>query len=194
MKKYNIVLASSSPRRKELLSEAGVKFIVSSPSLDERFHPELSAIQNAENVAMDKAMAVSRMYPDDPVLAADTVVVLGGKVIGKPSSVAHAEAMLQELSGKEHMVVTGVALAHHGRGVFWKSSATTQVRFRSITIDQIKEYVAGGEPMDKAGAYAIQGGAAGWVESFSGSYTNIIGLPMEMVRGAFESLGYDVFA
>ncbi|MDH5509188.1 MAG: Maf family protein [Nitrospinota bacterium] len=193
MKKYDLVLASSSPRRRTLLQEAGARFIVSAPELDEEFHPDLSPESNTENTAMDKARAVCGLYPDDPVLAADTIVALDGEVIGKPASGEEAERMLQSLSGREHSVVTGVALAHQGRGVYWKSSVVSKVRFRTLPRDWIREYVAGGEPMDKAGAYAIQGGAAAWIESYSGSYTNIIGLPMEMVREVMAEFGYDIF-
>ena len=193
MKDYKLVLASSSPRRRALLGEAGVEFIVSEPGVDERFHPELSPVQNAENTAMNKARAVSRLYPADPVLGADTIVVLDGQVIGKPEDEKHAEWMLNSLSGREHQVVTGFAIVHAGRELFVKSSSVSKVRFRNVAPDDIKRYVAGGEPMDKAGAYAIQGGAAMWVESYSGSYSNIIGLPMEDVRETFLGLGYDIF-
>ncbi|MDH5757178.1 MAG: Maf family protein [Nitrospinota bacterium] len=194
MKEYDLVLASSSPRRKTLLGEAGAKFIVSVPGLDEEFHHDLSPEANVENIAMEKAEAVCKSYPGHPVLAADTIVVLGGKVIGKPTSQSDARRMLQSLSGKEHSVVTGVALAHLSKGLFWKSFAVSKVRFKELPATWIEEYVAGGEPMDKAGAYAIQGGAAEWIDSYSGSYTNIIGLPMEMVRQTLDGFGYEIFS
>jgi len=193
MKRYKLVLASTSPRRRELLAMAGVEFIVSPPGVGEDFLPDIGPRENAERIAMDKAMAASGLYPDDPVLGADTVVVLGGQVIGKPVDAQDAERMLSALSGNEHQVVTGFAIAHGAKGLYYKSSVVTLVRFKKIPAFWIREYVAGGEPLDKAGAYAIQGGAGEWVESYSGSYTNIIGLPMEAVREAFWRLGLDVF-
>ena len=170
-----------------------MEFIVSAPGVAEDFVAALSPELNAENVAMDKAMAVCRLYPDDPALGADTVVVLGGRVIGKPADAADAERMLLSLSGREHRVVTGFAIAHIGLGLYLKSNVISRVRFGKIPMAEIKEYVAGGEPLDKAGAYAIQGGAAKWIEGYSGSYTNIMGLPMEAVREAFSRLGLDIF-
>lgn len=186
----NVILASSSPRRRELLREAGVEFEIVAPHVDETPDMALSPEENARIIAERKAEAVSSTRRDRLVIAADTMVVLDGEMIGKPVDEADAVAMLSKLSGRKHKVVTGVAMAHVEMGVRWSGVETSYTLFRVIPEDFIGEYVKSGEPMDKAGAYAVQGRAAEWIEGFEGSVSNIIGLPMEMVTRALRDLGY----
>lgn len=186
----NVILASSSPRRRELLAAAGVEFEIVAPHVDETPDTALSPEENAKVIAERKAEVVASIRRDKLVIAADTMVVLDGEMIGKPVDEADAVSMLSKLSGRKHKVVTGVAMAHAERGVRWSGVETSYTLFRVIPEDAIGEYVNSGEPMDKAGAYAVQGKAAEWITGFEGSVSNIIGLPMEMVTRALRDLGY----
>jgi septum formation protein len=134
--------------------------------------PELAATR----LAREKARRIATLHPDALILAADTLVVLDEAILGKPTSPAHATELLERLSGRSHQVITGVALL--AEGVEEVFAATTEVRFRPLLQEEIAAYVASGEPMDKAGAYGIQGKAAGFVRSIEGSYTNVVGLPL----------------
>lgn len=184
-----LILASGSPRRRELLAEAGIPFAVHPSDADETLDPALSPEGNALALAFKKADAVAHRFPDDVTLAADTMVVLGDDIIGKPVDEADARSMLARLSGETHVVVTGVALVRPADRLRWSGAAVSRVTFRPVAAAAIAAYVATGEPMDKAGGYAIQGGAAGWIERFEGSRTNIIGLPMELVADALSRFG-----
>lgn len=186
----NVILASSSPRRRELLAEAGVEFEIIAPHVDETPDMSLTPEENARIIAELKAKTISAVRRDKLVIAADTMVVLDGEMIGKPVDEADAIRMLSRLSGRKHKVVTGVAMAHAERGVWWSGVETSHTLFRVIPQDAIGDYVRSGEPMDKAGAYAVQGRAAEWIEGFEGSVSNIIGLPMEMLTRALLDLGY----
>jgi septum formation protein len=186
----NVILASSSPRRRELLAEAGVEFEIIAPHVDETADPSLTPEQNARIIAELKARAISAVRRDKLVIAADTMVVLDGEMIGKPVDEADAIKMLSRLSGRKHKVVTGVAMAHVERGVWWSGVETSYTLFRVIPQGDIAAYVESGEPMDKAGAYAVQGRAGEWIEGFEGSVSNIIGLPMELLTRALRDLGY----
>lgn len=186
----NVILASSSPRRRELLAEAGVEFEIIAPHVDETADLSLSPEENARAIAELKARAISAIRRDKLVIAADTMVVLDGEMIGKPVDEADAIMMLSRLSGRRHKVVTGVAMAHGERGVWWSGVETSYTLFRAIPQDDIVAYVKTGEPMDKAGAYAVQGRAGEWIEGFEGSVSNIIGLPMELLTRALRDLGY----
>jgi septum formation protein len=196
-----IILASASPRRKELLARLGLAFRVVESGLDEAPWPGEKPASYALRNALDKARAVAARevpssdtptppYPDTPIriiLSADTIVVLGDRILEKPRDAADARAMLRDLSGREHEVVTGVCLLAEGREIGVVSRST--VRFRDLADAEIAAYVATGEPMDKAGAYAIQGGAAPFVAATRGSYTNIVGLPMEDLERLLKMLG-----
>lgn len=171
-----LILASASPRRQELLASAGLRFTVEPPAVDESIPEGEPPDQAVERLALAKAEAVFRRHPDRLVLAADTVVVLGDAILGKPRSPEEAEAMLQRLSGRTHEVITGVALRGPDRREHFH--VRTEVEFRALGAEEIRTYVRGGEPMDKAGAYAIQGGASGFVRAVRGSYTNVVGLPL----------------
>ena len=186
----DVILASSSPRRRELLGEAGVEFEIIAPHVDETPDMSLTPEENARIIAELKARTISAVRRDKLVIAADTMVVLDGEMIGKPVDEADAIKMLSRLSGRKHKVVTGVAMAHAERGVWWSGVETSYTLFRDIPQEAIGDYVRSGEPMDKAGAYAVQGRAAEWIEGFEGSVSNIIGLPMEMLTRALRDLGY----
>ena len=189
-----LILASASPRRRELLAQAGYRFEVQPSSVPESRRPGEDAIRFATRLAREKAEEVfarrqaAGMAETAMVLGADTVVVCDGKVLGKPSDAADAERMLLLLSGRTHHVVTGVA-------VVWGSSSPpvveiaaelTQVTMQTLSPEEVSRYVASGEPMDKAGAYAIQGYAGRWIPRISGCYFNVVGLPLALVASLLE--------
>jgi septum formation protein len=178
-----LVLASASPRRKELLRNAGFIFEVEPADIPEDPLPGEAAKAYAERLAREKALAVSRQRPNDVVLGADTVVVVDGQydgqLLGKPSDAADAARMLRMLSGREHEVITGVCVVVRGQSRV--ASETTRITMGELTDQDITEYVASGEPMDKAGAYAIQGIASRWIPRIEGDYSNVVGLPVALV-------------
>ena len=181
-----LVLASSSPRRRTLLEQAGLTLIIEAPSVDEGDLPGEPVREFALRIARKKAVAIAVRHPGRVVLAADTAVALGRHLFGKPRDVDDALRMLGLLSGQEHQVVTGIyAMGPQGPR---EAVVTTRVRFRPIPEAQARWYVATGEPFDKAGAYAIQDRGGMFVESIEGSYSNVVGLPLaeslELVAGA----------
>jgi septum formation protein len=188
-----IILASSSPRRRELLSQAGIPFVVMPGEVDED-KVELSGTpaQKAEHLAYVKALDVARNVKKGLVLGADTIVVSDGEIFGKPADETDARRMLESLSGKEHLVITGVALIDAGNGVVRKGFETTRVRFSKLTSQEIQAYINTGEPYGKAGAYAVQGRGALLVESLNGCYSNVVGLPLKKVAGMLKELGISV--
>jgi septum formation protein len=177
-----LVLASASPRRRELLSKIMAEFDVCSADADERLPAGVSPCDGVKLLAQRKANAVFCRYAlyaeDVAVLGADTVVAYDGKILGKPKDEQAAKEMLRTLSGKTHEVFTGVCVVW--RGGIRVGSDRSLVTFRNLTDEQIEAYVASGSPMDKAGAYGIQDGVV--VEGFSGSYSNIVGLPLELTE------------
>ena len=171
----NLILASASPRRRELLSLFGIPFTVRVADIDEAMDPTKSPCDEVARVSCRKALAVER-GPEDVVVAADTIVVSAGRVLGKPHSREEAVAMLQLLSGREHQVMTGcTVLCGDRRETF---TEVTDLTFRPLSEAEIRRYVASGEPMDKAGAYGIQGGAALFCPGIRGDYYNVMGLPV----------------
>jgi septum formation protein len=178
----SIILASASPRRRELLAAAGLDFQVVAPEVDENPLPGELPRACAERLARAKNEAVTA---DGIILAADTIVAQNQVILGKPADAAHAREMLRALSGAGHEVITAVCIRNAVRAVVF--SVSTRVVFRTLKDDEIEDYIAGGEPMDKAGAYAIQGGAAHMVRSIHGSYTNVVGLPLCEVLECLES-------
>jgi septum formation protein len=174
-----LVLASASPRRQELLRNAGISFEVQPAHISEDPRSGEAAKECAERLASEKALAIARQRPHDCVLGADTVVVVDGQLLGKPSDPQDAIRMLRLLSGREHQVITGVCLVAGGRPSV--ASETTRVFVGTIDDREIAEYVASGEPMDKAGAYAIQGIASRWISRIEGDYGNVVGLPVALV-------------
>jgi len=173
-----IVLASGSPRRLELLKMMGVKeFTVIADSSEEIITPRLSPEEQVNKLSLKKAKNVSALCnKDDLIIAADTLVYLGSEPLGKPESQSDAEKMLQKLSGQKHSVYTGVTLLKGNKQV--SEAERTDVYFREISIDEIKAYVKTGEPMDKAGSYAAQGGAAVFIKRIEGDFFNVMGLPL----------------
>ena len=182
-----LVLASASPRRQELLRNAGITFEVQPADIPEDPLPGEAAKACAERLAREKALAVARQRPHDVVLGADTVVVVAGQLLGKPSDAADAPRMLRMLSGREHQVITGVCLVVSGQPSV--ASETTLVTVSEITDKEIADYVASGEPMDKAGAYAIQGIASRWIPRIEGDYNNVVGLPVALAWRMMRQAG-----
>lgn len=185
-----IVLASASPRRRELLGHLGLPFIVHAANVDERVAEPMAPAALVEHLASIKAAAVVPTYPEHLIIGADTIVVVDGEILGKPVDRAHAIAMLQRLQGREHQVLTGVALRQGAR-----SSVTheqTTVRFRSLSAGEIERYVDSGDPMDKAGAYGIQGRAGAMIEGIQGDYFNVVGLPLCRLVQLLSSFGVTV--
>jgi septum formation protein len=175
-----LILASSSPRRRELLTEAGIAFTVQPADIDETHRPGESPLAFTQRLAREKAEAVFAKHPTATVLGADTIVVCGEEILGKPSNEADAARMLKKLSGRDHQVITGVALISPS-GTQIHAESTT-VTMRKISEEEIKSYIATGEPMDKAGAYAIQGSAAAFIPRIDGDYSNVVGLPLKLVQ------------
>ena len=170
-----LILASQSPRRKELLALFGKPFIVRVADIDETMDMEKPPFEEVARVSRLKALAVPR-EADDVVIAADTIVVCAGRILGKPHSEAEAEEMLTLLSGRDHQVMTGVTVVHGDQVISF--TEVTDLHFRELTDGEICRYVNSGEPMDKAGAYGIQGGAALFCDRMVGDYYNVMGLPV----------------
>lgn len=170
-----LILASSSPRRRELLGLFGIPFVIRAADIDETMDPGLPPEQEVARVSRCKALAVPRQA-DDVVIAADTIVVCEGRVLGKPHSPREAEEMLTLLSGRDHQVMTGCTIAAGERVQTF--TEITDLHFRPLEPEEIRRYVESGEPMDKAGAYGIQGGAALFCRRMEGDYYNVMGLPV----------------
>ena len=180
------ILASASPRRRALLRQIGAKFVSITPSVGEVTdgeRPRDAVIHNA----LIKARKVSEQYPDHAVLGADTIVVLNGTAFGKPRDSADARRMLSLIEGRQHTVLTGVAWVKDGHA--YTDVAETVVRFAPMTEAEIAAYVATGEPMGKAGAYAVQGRAAIYIEELHGSFSNVVGLPLHAVAALARRAG-----
>jgi len=186
-----LVLASASPRRQELLRNAGIAFTVQPANILETLLPGEIPKTYAQRMAREKAEAVFQLDPGKIVLGADTVVLVNDEVLGKPRDAADAARMLRLLSGQKHQVITGVCLL--GRGFADVRSETTTIEMQKLRDDEIASYVATGEPMDKAGAYAIQGWASRWISKIEGDYFNVVGLPVSLVYwmlGEHEALSF----
>jgi septum formation protein len=187
MSNCRVVLASGSPRRHQLLNLIGIKHEVNPANIDETMRPREAPRRHAERLAREKAATIAVRDPDLITIGADTVVVINRKVLGKPADTADAARMLAMLSGREHTVITAVAVAR-GRKV---RSAIEEVRvkFRRLRDDEIEAYIATGEPMDKAGAYGIQGFGATIVERIDGDYFAVMGLPLARLVGLMRDIG-----
>jgi len=182
------ILASASPRRRELLAQAGFCFDVHMSHVDEHICPSWSPSQAVRELARQKAIAVAAQHPECCIIAADTIVVIDGQILEKPKDEADATRMLKLLSGREHTVITGVCLMQgEQQHVF---AQKTQVQFYPLGDDVIARYVATGEPMDKAGAYGIQGRGALLVEGIVGDYFNVVGLPVARVVRELEGFAH----
>lgn len=184
-----LILASASPRRKELLRQARIPFIIRPSDVDEAVGLSGSPAEKAEMLAFLKASDVAKKTPGGIVLGADTIVVLDDVVFGKPSDNDHAFSMLSVLSGREHLVITGIAIIDTVKGIVRKGFELTKVRFAKLSSEEIWYYISTGEPEGKAGAYAVQGIGALLVESIQGCYTNVVGLPLNKLRKMLEDFG-----
>lgn len=189
MASSSIILASASPRRQELLASAGVTFSVVPGDIDETPHPDEEPVSHVVRLAEEKAREASTKADGRFFIGADTIVLLDGEILGKPCDETEAAIMLRKLSGRMHHVITGFAVIDHESGRIICRSVSTEVYFRPVSAAEITAYVATGCPLDKAGAYAIQGGAASMVEKINGSYTNVVGLPLCEVVEVLRELG-----
>lgn len=192
-----IALASQSPRRYELLKEQQFLFRTFPVKVSEIIDENLNPGQVATGLAELKARAAIDQYKELKqqgflVLGADTIVVMDSKVLGKPENFSQARDYLRLLSEKTHSVITGLTLLETGSNNFWTGLDETKVRFRTLTDVEIEDYIATGEPMDKAGAYGIQGGGGKFVSSFEGSWSNVVGLPLELLAKVLKENGWQV--
>ena len=172
----SLVLASGSPRRRQLLEQLGLKFDIHPPDVDESVQGEEPPKSYVQRLSREKARVIGGRFPGSVVLAADTTVVLDGNILGKPESKQQGIDMLQLLSGREHLVLTGVTVSHGQSSTTFCSE--TRVRFRKLSPVEMDSYWETGEPADKAGGYGLQGTGAVFVESLQGCYSNVIGLPL----------------
>lgn len=187
-----LVLASASPRRHRLLREAGFDFRVVPPDVPEALHPGEAPETCAQRLAADKALAVAaRVDGSSCVLAADTLVVVDGEVLGKPRDADEAQRMLRLLAGRTHRVLTGVAVVVAALDRRERCVVESRVRMRPVSAEEARAYAATGEPLDKAGGYAVQGSGGRFVSSIEGSRSNVIGLPLESVLPLLEALGVE---
>jgi septum formation protein len=184
----HLVLASSSPRRKELLKNLHLTFEISSSEVDESFNPELMPEEIVTDLANRKAKVVAQQYPESFVIGADTIVVANNRILGKPQTESEAAEMLSMLSGKTHAVYTGVSIIQGNtqRSFFEK----TEVTFWELTQDEINAYIKSGEPFDKAGGYGIQGFGSMLVKQISGDYFAVVGLPVSRTVRELRLAGY----
>ncbi|MBT6345701.1 MAG: septum formation inhibitor Maf [Nitrospina sp.] len=189
-KTEKLILASQSPRRRELLKQISAQFEVVPSSVDEKLDYGLLPEQNARLLARAKAEDVAKNHPGCWVIGADTLVALHQEILGKPIDVADAHKMLRRLSGKEHRVITGICVV--GPEKTLDIAVTSNVRFKSLSQEEIVRYVETGEPMDKAGAYAIQGKGNFMVREYSGSHSNIVGLPIDELKTLLSKTGFPI--
>ena len=182
-----IVLASRSPRRHQLLEMLGIEHVIDPADIDEDIRSGESAEELAVRLAKEKATAVAFRHPGQVVLSADTLVVLGSEILGKPSSSRDADWMIRKLAGREHRVVTAVAVAKNGE--LLDRCDVTRVWFRSLSDEVIQAYVATGESLDKAGSYGVQGYGAVLVERIDGDFFSVMGLPLRLVVELLEEVG-----
>ena len=185
----SLLLASKSPRRAELLAQAGFEFEIVGRQNAERFDVDLTLRELTTLNAVQKGMPIARMHPDKVVLAADTLVAFGGEVIGKPSKLEDAARILRRLNGQTHDVCSAVVICHRAAGRSTIFQEISRVRFRRLTDAQIDKYLRKVNPLDKAGAYAAQREGAEIIDRIEGSYTNVVGLPMEKTVAALAEFG-----
>lgn len=184
-----IILASTSPRRSQLLKDLGLKISVVKSRVRESKFDLRKPEKLAKNLALAKAREAARKVGEGIIIGADTVVVLRGKVLGKPKDGREAEAMLRKLSGRTHEVITGLVVIDASTGRKTIDCVRTKVKFRGLTEEEISGYVATGEPLDKAGAYGIQGRAGVFVEKIDGCYYNVVGLPLARLAEILKDYG-----
>ncbi len=184
-----LILASRSPRRRELLERMGISFQVMEPEVEEELGRGETPRAFVERIAREKATEVAQRAPGAWVLGADTVVVLGEEVLGKPRDEEEAASMLRRLSGRVHKVLTAFSLLNLAEGRSFQGVEETKVKFIPLQEADIRWYVSTGEPLGKAGAYAIQGAGGAFIEWIKGSYTNVVGLPVAQILGPLREIG-----
>lgn len=189
MSSYDLILASGSPRRSHFLRLMGLNFKVEVPDIDEEVMVGEDSNEYVSRMSREKAFVIAERYPDDVVLAADTIVSLDNKILGKPKDREDAKNMLRLLSGRSHEVITAVTLARMRDAVVRTFVVSSQVTFNKLSDELIETYVASGESDDKSGSYAVQGIASMFVESVTGSVSSIAGLPLSSVRIGLEEFG-----
>lgn len=185
-----VILASGSPRRHELLRKLCSDFVVEvsdAQEVQQADNPKILAVENARL----KASSIAARHPEAVVIGADTIVVLDGEIFGKPDGVSGAEEMLARLSGRRHEVITGLAICAGGK--VFTTAEVTEVYFGEMTAEEIREYVATGEPLDKSGSYALQGGATKFIEKIHGDWSNVVGLPVYRLRRLAQAAGLEIF-
>ncbi len=186
-----LVLASSSPRRIQLLKELGIKFRVIPPPWETDIKSE-DPVEVARYVALEKARAVAGFLTEGIVIGADTIVVLEGKILGKPRSEEEARSFLRQLSGRVHEVITGIAIINAATNEELVDHEVSRVKFAELSQEEIELYIKSGEPFDKAGGYAIQGIARLFIEWIEGDYYNVVGLPIRKLYSMLKRFGYDL--
>ncbi len=193
--KNDIILASASPRRKELLEQIGLQFAVVPSNAEELVLPGETPEEHVLRLSIDKAREVAGRDAVDGrwFIGSDTIVLIGDRILGKPANAEQASEMLQLLSGREHRVLSGFAILDRLTGQQKAEAVSTRVRFRELTAEEIARYIATGEPMDKAGSYGIQGLGVCFVASIEGSYSNVVGLPLCRLTLALQELGVPTF-
>jgi septum formation protein len=189
----NIILASTSARRKALLEQIGLPFSVDDSVLEDTGYTGQEPDVLVKEVSLNKAESVADNYPDVLIIAADTIGVIGGRIIGKPHSEQEAKEILSLLSGRAHTVITGFTVLDTASGKSVSKSVSTSVYFKAMTKQEIEAYVKTGEPLDKAGAYAIQGKGAVFVDKIDGDYFNVVGLPLGSLVEVLKEFGVKVF-
>jgi len=188
-----IILASASPRRKELLEKLGLKFEVDASNCEEEIDPVLGPDELVRRISITKAKAVAQRHQDAVIIAADTIGVIGKKLLGKPHTADEAGKMLAKISGKSHEVITGFTILDTVTNKIMTGTVSTKVYIKKLTRQEIAAYVQTGEPLDKAGAYGIQGRGAVIVEKIEGDYYNVMGLPLSALTEALIEFGISVW-
>jgi septum formation protein len=184
-----IVLASESTRRVDMLRTLGISFSIIPPDIDESKMKDETVREYVHRIAHDKASKVGKLFPDKWVIAADTIVVSKGRVLGKPKSEKQAVEMLKRLRGRWHKVMTGYCILNVSRGITYQDVAETKVFIKDLTDDEITKYIKTSEPFDKAGSYAVQGKGGYMVKEIKGSYANVVGLPICEITEMLLTLG-----
>ncbi len=187
-----IILASASPRRKELLEKIGLRFEVEPSNYEEDMPSALEPHEFAQKISLEKAKVVASKHKNAIVIAADTFIIFGGQILGKPHTEKEARKMLETISGKSHSVITGFSIIDTGTSKTLSKSVETKIYIRKLTLAEIDAYVKSKEPLDKAGAYAIQGLGSVFVEKIEGDYFNVIGLPLSALTEALKEFGINI--
>ena len=186
---HSIILASKSPRRKELMSLIPIQFIIQTKEVEEYISLQDSPEENVKRLAKEKAQAIGKDYKNEWILGCDTVVVYEEEILGKPKDEEDARKMLSKLSGKAHFVYTGIALYNESKGKLIQKAVCSKVFMKDISKEELNWYISTGEPFDKAGGYGIQGFASNFIEKIEGDYFNIVGLPVCTIYNLLKEEG-----